>query len=173
MAGCSQGSDCSRSPRRSRVAFAGGGDDPQRKAPAEERAAAPRRDSEQSSGQKPARSPAPSAPAQQQQPGAGPGGAGTGADAGASAEQLNDRGYALLQRGQAAAAIPLLQQAVERGSGLTQAYAMYNLGRALRLAGRPAEAIPILERRARIPNQQDTVKRELKAAKRAAGRSGR
>ncbi len=56
------------------------------------------------------------------------------------------------------------------GSGdLDYAYALFNLGRALRLAGRPAEAIPILEQRLGIPNQRGTVRRELEAARQAAG----
>ena len=44
-------------------------------------------------------------------------------------------------------AIPLLQRAVRAfpagSTDLTLAYALYNLGRSLRLAGRPDEAIPI------------------------------
>jgi eukaryotic-like serine/threonine-protein kinase len=86
----------------------------------------------------------------------------------ASASELNDQGYSLMQQGRYDAAIPVLQRAVDRSSGLTQAYALYNLGRSLRLAGRPREAIPILERRLRIPNQTETVRRELNAARRAA-----
>jgi serine/threonine-protein kinase len=70
-------------------------------------------------------------------------------------------------------AIPLLERAVAAfprdSTELTYAYALYNLGRSLRLAGRPAEAVPFLERRLRIPNQRDTVARELAAARRAAG----
>ena len=77
-----------------------------------------------------------------------------------------------MQQGRYEEAIPVLQRAVasSQGSGPPHAYALYNLGRSLRLAGRPREAIPILERRLRIPNQTDVVKRELKAAKRAAKR---
>jgi serine/threonine-protein kinase len=82
--------------------------------------------------------------------------------------ELNDRGYALMQAGDYESAIPLLEQAVAaypEGSGeLTYAYALYNLGRSLRLAGRPDEAVPILERRLRIPNQTETVQRELDLA---------
>ena len=61
-----------------------------------------------------------------------------------------------MQQGRYDEAIPVLQRAVasSQGSGgLTHAYALYNLGRSLRLAGRPREAIPILERRLRIPNR--------------------
>jgi tetratricopeptide (TPR) repeat protein len=70
-------------------------------------------------------------------------------------------------------AIPILQQAVdsfpEGSTDLTYAFALYNLGRSLRLAGRPDEAIPILERRLEIPNQTSTVQNELDAARAEAG----
>ena len=52
---------------------------------------------------------------------------------------------------------------------MNYAYALYSLGRALRLDGRPEEAIPVLEARAAIPNQQATVQRELEAARADAG----
>jgi hypothetical protein len=38
----------------------------------------------------------------------------------------------------------------------------------LRLAGRPDEAIPILEQRLEIPNQTGIVRRELRLAQREA-----
>ena len=44
-------------------------------------------------------------------------------------------------------------------------YALYNLGNALRLSGHPDEAIPILERRLEIPDQQSTVAAELARAR--------
>jgi eukaryotic-like serine/threonine-protein kinase len=84
---------------------------------------------------------------------------------------LNEQGFALINEGAPEAAIPLLQQSVDgfESSGSTgdikYAYALYNLGNALRLAGRPAEAIPILEQRVQIPNQVETVKAELKQAR--------
>jgi serine/threonine-protein kinase len=85
---------------------------------------------------------------------------------------LNDRGYELMQAGDYEGAIPLLEQAVaaypEGSQELTYAYALYNLGRSLRLAGRPDEAVPILERRLRIPNQTETVQRELDLARAAS-----
>jgi len=91
----------------------------------------------------------------------------------ASPAQLNDQGFALMNSGDYDRAIPVLERAVEgfpEGStDLTLAYALYNLGRSLRLAGRPDEAIPILERRLQFSNQRGVVKRELKAARRAAG----
>jgi eukaryotic-like serine/threonine-protein kinase len=86
---------------------------------------------------------------------------------------LNDQGYALMQSGDYEGAIPLLERAVaafpDGSQELTYGYALYNLGRSLRLAGRSAEAIPILERRLQIPNQTETVQRELDAARAAAG----
>lgn len=90
-----------------------------------------------------------------------------------SPADLNDRGYELMQQGRHEEAIPPLRRAVAQyppGSNeLTYAYALYNLGRSLRLAGRPERAVPILERRLTIPNQIPTVRRELRAARRQAG----
>jgi serine/threonine-protein kinase len=92
---------------------------------------------------------------------------------GRSAAQLNDEGFRLMNAGRYDEAIPSLQRAVAAfprdSTDLTYAYALYNLGRSLRLAGRPAEAIPILERRLRFDNQRATVQRELAAARRAVG----
>ncbi len=89
-----------------------------------------------------------------------------------SVAQLNDQGFALMNQGRYGEAIPLLQQAVERCGDSREtvcAYALYNLGRALRLAGRPEEAIPILERRLTYGNQTGVVQAELDAARREAG----
>jgi tetratricopeptide (TPR) repeat protein len=76
-----------------------------------------------------------------------------------------------MQAGAYDEAIPLLEEAVatypEGSQDLTYAYALYNLGRSLRLAGRADEAVPILERRLQIPNQTDAVQRELDAARAA------
>jgi len=95
-------------------------------------------------------------------------------DSGATGAELNDQGYSLIQEGRYAEAIPVLQQAVAsfpRGtSDINYAYALFNLGHALRMAGRPEEAIPILERRLEIPDQTETVQRELDAARAQAGR---
>ena len=66
----------------------------------------------------------------------------------------------------------MLQQAVqsfpEDTSDVNYAYALFNLGNALRLAGRPEEAVPVLERRLEIPNQRSAVSAELEAARAAA-----
>jgi serine/threonine protein kinase len=97
-----------------------------------------------------------------------------------SASALEARGHALLAS-DPAGAVPVLQQAA-RATGrstdeclqpaadcLTYAYALFDLGHALRLAGRPAEAVPILQDRLRIDNSRATVQAELAAAQAAAG----
>jgi hypothetical protein len=91
---------------------------------------------------------------------------------GGSVAQLNDEGFRLINAGQPGQAVAPLRRAVAMcGSSteLTCAYAMYNLGHALRVSGHPREAIPILERRLQIPNQQDVVRQELDSARREAG----
>jgi tetratricopeptide (TPR) repeat protein len=86
---------------------------------------------------------------------------------------LNGEGFDLMNAGNYDAAIPKLQEAVNSfppgTTDLNYAYALFNLGKSLRLAGRPDEAIPILEQRLKIPNQTDTVQRELELAKQQAG----
>jgi serine/threonine-protein kinase len=54
-------------------------------------------------------------------------------------------------------------------SSLPHAYALFNLGHALRLAGRPADAVPVLEERLKNPDQLGKVQAELDAARAAAG----
>lgn len=89
-----------------------------------------------------------------------------------SGAALNAEGFELMQAGRYDEAIPVLERAVaafpEGTTDLNYAYALYNLGRSLRLAGRPDEAVPILERRLEIPNQTDTVRRELELARRSS-----
>jgi hypothetical protein len=94
---------------------------------------------------------------------------------GRSAAQINNAGYAMLP-GNPQGALPLLSQAVEkfRAAGDTSstdyAYSLYNYGWALRLAGRPAEAIPYLEERLRISDyKRGIVEQELKTAQAQAG----
>ena len=104
------------------------------------------------------------APAPPEEP---PAGTGDGA-------ALNAQGFDLMNEGRYEEAVPILQQAVdsfpEGTTDLNYAYALFNLGRSLRLANRPDEAIPILERRLQIPNQTETVQKELDLAKQQAGR---
>jgi hypothetical protein len=97
------------------------------------------------------------------------------------ATQLESQGHELLTDGQAGAAVPILKRALnatgETVNGcvdpdssmcLTYAYALYDLGRALRLSGNPAAAVPILEARLQIDNQRPTVLAELELARQAA-----
>ncbi len=92
----------------------------------------------------------------------------------AAAARLNDRGYALLKGGDAAGAVPVLQQAVAAfpadSTELNHAYALFNLAQALRMTGRPAEAVPLLEKRLSFSdNQRATVEKELQLARKQAG----
>jgi eukaryotic-like serine/threonine-protein kinase len=84
--------------------------------------------------------------------------------------QMQLQAHNLINQGKYDEAIALDQKVVDQGpgTGLTYAYALYDLGHALRLAGRPDEAIPILEQRMKINNQRDVVKAELEQAKRDA-----
>jgi eukaryotic-like serine/threonine-protein kinase len=90
-----------------------------------------------------------------------------------SGAALNEEGYGLIQAGEYEAAVPVLEEAVssypEGSEDLGYAYALFNLGSALRLSGHPDEAIPVLERRLQIPNQTATVEEELEAARAEAG----
>jgi serine/threonine-protein kinase len=92
---------------------------------------------------------------------------------GATGAQLNAEGYSLIQEGRYTEAIPVLRRAVasfpEDTTDLNLAYALFNLGHALRMAGQPETAIPILEQRLQIPDQTETVQAELDAARAAAG----
>jgi eukaryotic-like serine/threonine-protein kinase len=89
-----------------------------------------------------------------------------------SGAELNAQGFELMNQGRYAEAVPVLEQAVEsfpKGTtDVNYAYALYNLGRSLRLAGQPDKAIPILKQRLKIPNQTETVRRELELAKQEA-----
>jgi serine/threonine-protein kinase len=109
-------------------------------------------------------SPAVPAPAPEPAPAPAP------ASDGRSAAQVNNAGYALLP-GDPQGALPLLSQAVERfraggdTSSTDYAYSLYNYGWALRLAGRPAEAIPYLQERLRISDyKRGIVEQELRTA---------
>jgi eukaryotic-like serine/threonine-protein kinase len=89
---------------------------------------------------------------------------------------LNDQGFALIGQGKPTDAVVPLQRSVEafraqgRKGDIGYAYALYNLGNALRLSGRPAEAIPFLEERLQISNyKRGIVKKELETARQQAG----
>jgi len=100
----------------------------------------------------------------------------SGAGGTAEADRLHLEGYNALQAGDYDTAIELNTQAIEAfpegttwEDDINYAYALYSLGRALRLAGRPDEAIPVLETRLEIPNQTETVQHELDLARAQAG----
>jgi serine/threonine protein kinase len=84
--------------------------------------------------------------------------------------QMQLQAHNLINQGNYDEAIALDKQVVAKGpsTGLTYAYALYDLGHALRLAGRPDEAIPILEQRMQINNQRGVVQAELDKAKQEA-----
>jgi len=86
---------------------------------------------------------------------------------------LNDEGFELIRAGDYEEAVPVLEEAIRafppETEDLDYAYALFNLGNALRLSGRPEEAIPFLEQRLAIPNQTEAVRSELEAAEAEAG----
>jgi eukaryotic-like serine/threonine-protein kinase len=89
---------------------------------------------------------------------------------------LNDQGFALIGQGKPNDAVAPLQSSVEafraqeRKGDIGYAYALYNLGNALRLSGRPADAIPFLEERLQVSNyKRGIVKKELETARQQAG----
>lgn len=86
---------------------------------------------------------------------------------------LEQQGHQLMVGGQYHRAIPVLKKAVASAprSSLTYAYALFDLGRSLRLAGDPRAAVPILWQRLQIPNQTDVVRNELALALEALGQS--
>jgi eukaryotic-like serine/threonine-protein kinase len=87
--------------------------------------------------------------------------------------QLNEDGFALMQSGDYAGAVPILQEAVaswpEDSQDINYAYALFNLGKSLNRSGNPDEAIPYLEKRLNWNDQRETVQAELDLAKRKAG----
>jgi len=97
------------------------------------------------------------------------------------ATQLEAQGHGLLEAGSYSGAVAVLRRAllatgedvtacVQPASTmcLTYAYALYDLGRALRLSGDPAAAVPVLERRLQIDNQRPVVLAELALARAGA-----
>jgi serine/threonine-protein kinase len=97
---------------------------------------------------------------------------GSGAPA-SGASALQAQGHQQMLSGDYQGAIGTLNRAVAAAphSGLTYAYALYDLGRSLLLSGNPRAAIPILQQRLQIPNQTATVQGLLNQAEQAAGQS--
>jgi serine/threonine-protein kinase len=115
--------------------------------------------------------PAPQAPAATATTSAPPAEATNAPPTGAGA--LEAQGHSLMEAGNYSQALPVLRQAVQTAdpTSLTYAYALFDLGRTLRLAGDPAAAIPVLEARLRIPNQPGIVAAELHMAQQQAGQA--
>jgi hypothetical protein len=81
---------------------------------------------------------------------------------------LNDRGFRLLQAGEARAALPVLESAVAalRGSSsITEAYASYNLA-AARLALGRCDVVRLLDRSEQIQGHRKEIDRLRKQAER-------
>jgi serine/threonine-protein kinase len=87
------------------------------------------------------------------------------------AAELAQQGHQLMAGGNYHGAITVLRQAVSAAphTSLTYAYALFDLGRSLRLSGDPRAAVPILWQRLQIPNQTGTVRAELALALEALG----
>ena len=75
--------------------------------------------------------------------------------------------------------MPLLQQSVHgfrtlgRTGEIDYAFALYNLGTALRAVGDPGDAIPLLEERLQVSNyKRGVVQQELALARAQAGQGG-
>jgi hypothetical protein len=83
---------------------------------------------------------------------------------------LEARGHQLMLGGAYGPAVAILREAVASApkGDVTYAYALYDLGRSLRLSGDPQAAIPVLLARLQIPNQPDAVRRELLLAEAGA-----
>lgn len=83
------------------------------------------------------------------------------------ARALALQGHALVAQDNPAAAVDPLTRAVQNCPVSTTdpcAYALFDLGHALRVAGRPAEAIPVLRQRLQNPDQRRVVQHELDLA---------
>ena len=90
-----------------------------------------------------------------------------------TADTLEARGHQLMLDGNYGAALPVLRQAIgaARPSSLTYAYALYDYGRTLLLAGDPKDAVKVLYQRMQIPNQTEAVREELQNALVALGQN--
>ena len=88
-----------------------------------------------------------------------------------TADTLEARGHQLMVDGNYTAAIATLRQAVQAADpgSLTYAYALFDLGRSLRLAGDPKAAVTVLYQRLQIPNQTGVVRQQLQLALQALG----
>jgi serine/threonine protein kinase len=93
----------------------------------------------------------------------------------ADGHTLNDQGYAKIQGGDYAGAVPLLQQAVQKLQGAGpgdpyEAYANYNLGYALYQLGRCGDAVAYLQRAQQLEPDRKEPGHFLKRAEKCADR---
>jgi eukaryotic-like serine/threonine-protein kinase len=91
----------------------------------------------------------------------------------ADGHTLNDQGYAKIQAGDFAGAVPLLQQAVQRLQGAGpgdpyEAYANYNLGYALYQLEQCGDAVPYLQRAQQLEPDRKEPGHFLKRAEKCA-----
>ena len=92
---------------------------------------------------------------------------------GGDGHALNDRGYSLMQQGNYAGALPLLQQSVQalRGTGPSdpyEAFANYNLGYTLYKLGQCRQAVPYLQRAQQLEPDRKEPGQVLKRAERCS-----
>jgi serine/threonine protein kinase len=93
--------------------------------------------------------------------------------ASSSGAGLNDRGYELMQRGDYAAALPLLERALDRLSGtgsLTEAYASYNLAFTRFALGNCDGVLELLDRSQAVQGHRREIDRLRKQAEKACDR---
>lgn len=90
-----------------------------------------------------------------------------------TAEQLQLAGHNELLAGNYPEAIATLKKALLAAdhTSNTYAYGLYDLGVALLKSGDPADAVPILEQRLKIPNQTPVVQQTLNEALQASGQA--
>ena len=82
--------------------------------------------------------------------------------AGESGEELNDRGFRLLQQGDPEGAVPVLESAVSRlqgSSSLAEAYASYNLAVARFAVGRCDGVAELLDRSEQVQGKRKEIDR--------------
>jgi serine/threonine-protein kinase len=96
----------------------------------------------------------------------------SGTPSGSSGTALNDAGFAKMQAGDYAGALPLLEQAVQKlnGTGSTsEAYADYNLAYTRRALGQCTDVLTLLDRSQAIQGHRKEIDRLRKDAHRTCG----
>jgi eukaryotic-like serine/threonine-protein kinase len=89
---------------------------------------------------------------------------------GATGSQLNDQGFAKMQQGDYAGALPLLEQAVQKLSGtgaIAEAYAAYNLAYTRRKLGQCTDVLQLLDRSEAVQGHRKEINALRHEARRA------